>query len=77
VDSVSKSVPAGQVLTSIIMFGVIYALLFAVWIFVLNSKIVHGPEEAAAPPGETSAQGLIEAVAQFANPHAHTLTEED
>jgi cytochrome d ubiquinol oxidase subunit I len=75
VDSVSKSVPAGQVLASIIMFGVVYALLFAVWVFVLNSKIVHGPEESAAPPAHTTEQGLIEALAFYANPHAHTLTE--
>jgi cytochrome d ubiquinol oxidase subunit I len=75
-DSVSKSVPAGQVLASIIMFGVIYALLFAVWVFVLNSKIVHGPDDSATPPAATTAQGLIEAVAFLANPHAHTLTGE-
>ena len=43
-DGLSESVTAQQVLSSIIMFGVIYALLFAVWIFVLNSKIQHGPE---------------------------------
>ena len=75
VDSVSKSVPAGQVLASIIMFGVVYALLFAVWVFVLNSKIVHGPDDSAAPPHDTTTKGLIEAVAFYANPHAHTLTE--
>jgi cytochrome d ubiquinol oxidase subunit I len=51
------------VLGSIVMFAVIYALLFAVWVFVLNGKIQHGPEEAEAPPpAETSAEGLIEAV---------------
>jgi cytochrome bd ubiquinol oxidase subunit I len=76
VDSVSKSVPAGQVLASIIMFGVVYALLFAVWVFVLNSKIVHGPDDSSTPPAETSAQGLIEAVAFYANPRARTLTQE-
>lgn len=75
-DSVSKSVPAGQVLASIVMFGVIYALLFAVWVFVLNSKIVHGPDDSGAPPAETSGKGLIETVAFYANPHAHTLTRE-
>jgi len=76
VDSVSKSVPAGQVLTSIVMFGMIYALLFAVWVFVLNSKIVHGPDDSAMPPQRTSGKGLIEAVALLADPHARTLTEE-
>jgi cytochrome bd ubiquinol oxidase subunit I len=75
-DSVSKSVPAAQVLASIIMFGVIYALLFAVWVFVLNAKIVHGPDVTDEPPAETSATGLIEAVALYATPHSHTLTRE-
>ncbi len=44
-DGVSKSVAAEQVLASIILFGIIYVLLFAVWIFVLNHKIQAGPEE--------------------------------
>ena len=44
-DGLSESVTANQVLWSIIMFGLIYALLFAVWIYVLNEKIQHGPED--------------------------------
>ena len=43
-DGLSESVTAEQVLSSIILFGIIYSLLFAVWIFVLNNKIQHGPE---------------------------------
>lgn len=43
-DGLSESVTAGQVLWSIIMFGLIYALLFVVWIYVLNEKIQHGPD---------------------------------
>jgi cytochrome d ubiquinol oxidase subunit I len=43
-DGLSESVTAQQVLGSIILFGIIYSLLFAVWVFVLNSKIQHGPE---------------------------------
>ena len=43
-DGLSESVTAEQVLSSIIMFGIIYSLLFAVWVFVLNNKIQHGPE---------------------------------
>lgn len=43
-EGLSESVTAQQVLSSIIMFGVIYSLLFAVWIYVLNAKIQHGPE---------------------------------
>ena len=43
-DGLSESVTAEQVLSSIILFGIIYSMLFAVWIFVLNHKIQHGPE---------------------------------
>jgi cytochrome bd ubiquinol oxidase subunit I len=44
-DAVSKAVSAGQIFGSIVMFGVIYLLLFAVWLVVLNDKIQHGPDE--------------------------------
>lgn len=43
-DGLSESVTAEQVLSSIIMFSLIYSLLFFIWIYVLNSKIQHGPE---------------------------------
>ncbi|TWU49063.1 cytochrome ubiquinol oxidase subunit I [Rubripirellula reticaptiva] len=45
-DGLSESVTAEQVLSSIILFGIIYSMLFAVWVFVLNNKIQHGPETA-------------------------------
>jgi cytochrome d ubiquinol oxidase subunit I len=45
-DGLSESVTADQVLGSIILFSIIYSLLFAVWVFVLNNKIQHGPESA-------------------------------
>jgi len=54
-DALSKSVTAEQTLASIILFGIIYALLFAVWLYVLNDKIHHGPDpvqpHGAPPPG--------------------------
>ena len=49
-DALSKAVVANQILGSIIMFIVIYALLFAIFIFVLDSKIRHGPEEPLPHP---------------------------
>ncbi len=52
-DSISKAVPAGSVLISIIMFSAIYLLLFLIWLFVLNNKIQLGPEEHAEGPHET------------------------
>ena len=45
-DGLSESVTAQQVLGSIILFSIIYSLLFAVWVFVLNNKMQHGPETA-------------------------------
>lgn len=42
-EGLSKAVRAEQVLASIIGFAVIYLLLFAVWVFVMNEKIQHGP----------------------------------
>lgn len=44
-DGLSKSVTANQVLGSIIMFGVVYFLLFILFIYLLNEKIRHGPSE--------------------------------
>lgn len=44
-EGLSKSVTAGQVLGSIIMFGFLYLLLFVLFIYLLNEKISHGPVE--------------------------------
>lgn len=44
-DGLSKSVTASQVLGSLIMFTILYFLLFLVFIYLLNEKFKHGPEE--------------------------------
>ncbi len=44
-DAISASVSAGEIITTLVLFGGIYALLFAVWIFTLRFKINNGPEE--------------------------------
>ncbi|MCG8474625.1 MAG: cytochrome ubiquinol oxidase subunit I [Cytophagales bacterium] len=41
---VSKAVTAPEVLTSLILFFLVYILLFFVWIYVLDKEIKHGPE---------------------------------
>jgi len=46
-DGVSTTITAPQVLGSIIMFIVIYLLLFSLFLFLLDRKIKHGPEEIA------------------------------
>jgi cytochrome d ubiquinol oxidase subunit I len=45
-EGVSRSVSAGQVLGSLVMFFVIYSLLFCLFIFLLNRKIQYGPDHA-------------------------------
>lgn len=42
-DGVSISVPAVQILMSIIMFCLIYAVLLAAWIYLLRKMIIAGP----------------------------------
>ncbi|MEN8255223.1 MAG: cytochrome ubiquinol oxidase subunit I [Verrucomicrobiota bacterium] len=42
--AVSASVPAGQILASIIMFSLIYSLLFGLWIYLLRRQFDKGPE---------------------------------
>ena len=46
----SAVVQANVVLTSLILFTVIYFLLFAVFIYLLNDKIQHGPDDADLTP---------------------------
>ncbi len=44
-DAVSTSVRAGEVVISSVMFVLIYALLFAGWIYTLRRICLHGPTE--------------------------------
>ena len=43
-DALSQAVKAGQVVFSLILFTLVYSLLFVLFLFLLNRKIVHGPE---------------------------------
>lgn len=43
-EGLSKAVKANAVMTSLIMFTLIYLLLFVLYIYLFNSKIQHGPE---------------------------------
>lgn len=53
-DALSEAVRAEQVLFSLILFFFIYAGLFALFIYLLRKKILHGPEEEAGPNGRKS-----------------------
>jgi cytochrome d ubiquinol oxidase subunit I len=71
--AISESISSGQVISSIAMFGFVYLLLLAVWIFVLNEKIQHGPEPITeSSPG--TIQGIVEAAAGRVG-HNESLSE--
>lgn len=55
-QGVSPNVPAGAVLTSIGMFVVMYALLGALYVYLLNDKIQQGPEDRDPDPGGDAGQ---------------------
>lgn len=44
-ESLSKVVGANQIIASLILFGLVYALLFVMFIFLLTRKIHHGPDD--------------------------------
>jgi cytochrome d ubiquinol oxidase subunit I len=55
-EALSVAVEAGQIVFSIVLFTVIYILLFALFIFLLDQKIKHGPEEEEQIPTEYERQ---------------------
>jgi cytochrome d ubiquinol oxidase subunit I len=73
-EAVSQNLTSAQVTGSIIMFGVIYALLFVVWIFLLNDKIQKGPEPASVP-GRTTPSGMLDTAARYSG-HLDSLTDD-
>ena len=72
-DGVSRSVPPAHVAVSIVLFALIYALLFAVWVSVLNDKIAHGPDDDEPPAPQPG--GWLRAAAELADPGGSSLTE--
>lgn len=51
-EGLSKVVSAGQVWFSLILFTLIYLLLFVLFLFLLDRKIKHGPEDPDTIPTE-------------------------
>jgi len=81
VDGLSnrKVVVADQVLASIILFTLVYILLFAVFVFVLNTKIQHGPDEPTEPlpAGGRGGTGFLSAAATLVDRHGQTLASNE
>ncbi len=73
-EAVSGNLVASQVAGSIAMFGVIYLLLFAVWIYLLNEKIQKGPETVLLP-GKASVKDALDVASRYPG-HLDSLTEE-
>lgn len=44
-EAFSKAITANQVIISLVIFGIIYLMLLALFIYLLNEKIQHGPED--------------------------------
>ena len=63
-DAVSAKPGASQVIGSIVMFGVIYTLLFAFWIYLLNDKIQKGPEPVSMPK-ETTVNDVLDVASRY------------
>lgn len=57
-EGLSAVVTANAVLGSLILFMFIYLLLFAVFVYLLNDKIQHGPDEADLTPTGKLAEAL-------------------
>ncbi|MCB1129152.1 MAG: hypothetical protein KDM81_21820, partial [Verrucomicrobiae bacterium] len=49
-EGLSQVVQAEMIVGSLILFGFVYLLLFAVFIYLLNDKIQHGPDAADLQP---------------------------
>ncbi len=60
-DALSKTVSADDVLISLIMFGLIYLLLFVLFLFLLNKKIHHGPDDYKLVPAKDDTITMKEA----------------
>ncbi len=58
-DSASRVLKGPDVLASTIMFGLIYSLLLALYLFVMNSKIQTGPDEPAGEADEAGGEGFL------------------
>jgi cytochrome bd ubiquinol oxidase subunit I len=74
-DAVSRSVPAEHVLGSIVLFSFIYLALAALWVFVMNEKIRHGPD--APKPHREEDESLVEAASRLAKPSRGLMADED
>ncbi len=60
-DAASPSVRGDEVLASLVMFSLAYLALFALWLFVINEKVRHGPP--SLEPDHPATQSMVRAAA--------------
>lgn len=70
----SEAVDAQEIIGSMVMFGVLYALLFVLWVMILNHKIQHGPDPIPQEPDHTTPADYLDAAARRPA-HEESLTE--
>ncbi|HNQ24924.1 MAG TPA: cytochrome ubiquinol oxidase subunit I [Phycisphaerae bacterium] len=73
-DAASRAVKAEEVLASNLMFAVIYVLLTLVWVYVLDSKIKHGPGEPTAGEPDRGGEGFLATAGARVSPAGRSLT---
>jgi len=74
-DAASVSVSGWEVLTSIVLFGLIYALLLWAWIYVMDAKIRKGPEDVEAVPTDAKEGWMYTAVRRADAAGRDSMTE--
>lgn len=72
-DAASKVVSSSSIVFSIVVFSLLYLALFAVWLFVLTDKILHGPAYGTEgteshDKEKTSKEGLMAAASALSDP---------
>lgn len=71
-EALSEAVSSSQILGSIIMFLVIYALLFFLYVYILNEKIQHGPDPVHGAEGD--GEGFLKTASAFVDPAGPSMT---
>jgi cytochrome bd ubiquinol oxidase subunit I len=75
-EAFSQAVRAEEVLISIILFSLIYVLLLAVWLYIMNEKIKHGPDD-VLPAVAGGKAGLLDTMSALADHGGPSLTHDD
>lgn len=67
-EGLSKAVTANQVLGSLIMFGIVYALLLILFIYLLNEKFKHGPTDVTYSPLYPQQKVIVQEISHERHP---------